>query len=82
MNPSENSIGDTMETDLDQLKTMLTKAGVQFRVYRGFLTTAEPLRLHFNPKGELVVGREPALAHTCTERPRQVCAACKQTDDE
>jgi hypothetical protein len=71
-----------METDLDQLKTKLTKAGVQFRVYRGFLTTAEPLRLRFNSTGDLVVGKELALAHTCTDRPRQDCAACKQTDGE
>jgi hypothetical protein len=71
-----------METDLDRLKTILTKAGVQFQVYRSFLTTAEPLRLRFNSEGELVVGRQPSLAHTCNERPRQVCAACKQADGE
>jgi hypothetical protein len=71
-----------MATDLEQLKTMLTTVGVQFQVYRGFLTTAEPLRLRFNSKGDLVVGRQPAVTHTCTERPRQVCAACKQSDGE
>jgi hypothetical protein len=69
-----------METDLDRLKTMLTKAGVQFRVCRGFLTTAEPLRFRFNSEGELVVGRQPALAHTCTQHPSWVCEACKQTE--
>jgi hypothetical protein len=71
-----------METDLDRWKTMLTKAGVQFQVYRGILTTAEPLRFRFNAEGELLVRKEHVLVHTCTEHPTWVCEACKQTDGQ
>jgi|CZLA01.1.fsa_nt_gi hypothetical protein len=71
-----------METDLDRWKTMLTKAGVQFQVYRGILTTAEPLRFRFNSDGGILVRSELGLVHTCTQHPSWVCPACKQTDGE